>query len=138
MKIAEGIAFLVTLLIVVTVTLNAAQESSTAGKQTTVSGCLSGPNSEGAYVLKTTKGHGVEVGGNDQLKAHVGHEVKLTGNWVKSGSEIGERENETAEANEKSETAEHHGVSERHFKVSDIQHVSDTCSQAGSTKGASH
>ena len=105
----------------------------TSNKSNLVKGCLSGPNSEGAYVLKTAKGHGCEVGGNDQLKAHVGHEVKLTGTWVKSGSEIGE--NESAEKNEKSESAEHHGVAERHFKVSDIQHVSDTCSQTGTATG---
>jgi hypothetical protein len=108
-----------------------AQESSTANKQTTVKGCLSGPNAEGAYVLKSSKGHAFEVGGNDQLKSHVGHEVKLTGTWAKSGSEIGE--NESAEKNEKSEAGEHRGVAERHFKVSDIQHVADTCSQGAAT-----
>ncbi len=108
-----------------------AQESSTTKRETTLKGCLSGPNAEGAYVLKTARGHGFEVGGNDQLKSHVGHEVKLTGTWVKSGSDIGE--NESAEKNEKSEAGEHHGVAERHFKVSDIQHVSDTCSQGAAT-----
>jgi hypothetical protein len=44
-------------------------------------------------------------------------------------------ENETNEKVEKHETgekneAEHREVAERHFKVTDIQHVSDTCSQA--------
>ena len=137
MKIAESIALWVTVfLVLATASFAVAQESSTANKQTTVKGCLSGPNAEGAYILKTAKGHGVEVGGNEQLKAHVGHEVKLTGNWVKSGSEIGE--NESAEKNEKSESAEHHGAAERHFKVSDIQHVSDTCSATSSTTGAPH
>lgn len=111
-----------------------AQETTTGAKQTTVKGCLSGPNDEGAYVLKTAKGR-FEVGGNDQLKSHVGHEVKLTGNWVKSGSEIGE--NESAEKNEKSEAGEHKGVAERHFKVTDIQHVADTCSQ-GATSGTKY
>lgn len=109
-----------------------AQDASTTNKQTTVKGCLSGPNAEGAYVLKTAKGHAFEVGGNDQLKSHVGHEVKLTGNWVKSGSEIGE--NESAEKNEKSEAGEHHEVAERHFKVGDIQHIADTCSQGAAMK----
>jgi hypothetical protein len=56
----------------------------------------------------------------------------LTGIWAKSGAEIGE--NESAEKNEKHESAEHPGVAERHFKVSDIQHVSDSCSQSGTTK----
>jgi hypothetical protein len=135
MKLAHGNPFLVAFLILVTTTFVVAQESSTANKQSTVKGCLSGPNSEGAYVLKTAKGRAFEVGGNDQLKSHVGHEVKLTGNWVKSGSEIGE--NESAEKNEKSEAGEHHGVAERHFKVADIQHVSETCSQTGAT-GTNH
>ena len=121
-------------------TAAAAQSSkSTSNGQTTVTGCLSGPNSEGAYVLKPGNGKGFEVGGNDQLKSHVGHTVKLTGSWAKSGSEIGE--NEAAEKNEKNEKAErgeHRDVSERHFKVADIQHVSDSCSQRSAKKGTSY
>ena len=135
MKISHRIPLLGAFLILATTTFVVAQESSTANKQTTVKGCLSGPNSEGAYVLKTAKGRAFEVGGNDQLKSHVGHEVKLTGNWVKSGSEIGENE---SEKNEKSEAGEHHGVAERHFKVAGIQHVSDTCSQTSATTGTNH
>lgn len=131
MKMSPITTLLIAAFLALVTTSVVGQGSSTANKQTTVKGCLSGPNSEGAYVLKTAKGHAFEVGGNDQLKSHVGHEVKLTGNWVKSGSEIGE--NESAEKNEKSETGEHHGVAERHFKVSDIQHVSDTCSQGATT-----
>jgi len=111
----------------------AAQEKSSTNTQKTVTGCLSGPNPEGAFVLKPSKGRAFEVGGNDQLKSHVGHTVKLTGTWAKSGAEIGE--NETNEKVEKHETgekneAEHREVAERHFKVTDIQHVSDTCSQS--------
>src|SRR5262245_40255764 len=48
---------------------------------TTLTGCLSGPNDEGVYVLKT-KTSEVEVGGLADLKSHVGHEVKLTGTWT--------------------------------------------------------
>jgi hypothetical protein len=107
-------------------------------KSGTITGCLSGPNDEGAYMLKNSAGHSIEVGGSDELKAHVGHEVKLSGTWAKSGSEIGENEaaehNEkhaTAEAGEKHEAGEHHEkreARERHFKVSSISMVSDTCS----------
>ena len=109
------------------------QEKSSSNNQKTVTGCLSGPNPEGAFVLKPSKGRAFEVGGNDQLKSHVGHTVKLTGAWAKSGAEIGE--NETNEKVEKHETgekneAEHPEVAERHFKVIDIQHVSDACSQS--------
>ena len=131
MRMSRVITLAIAAFLALVVTSAIAQESPTANKQSTVKGCLSGPNNEGAYVLKTAKGHAFEVGGNDQLKSHVGHEVKLTGTWVKSGSQIGE--NESAEKNEKSEAGEHHGVAERHFKVSDIQHVSDTCSQGAAS-----
>jgi hypothetical protein len=98
-------------------------------------GCLSGPNDEGAYVLKSSNG-AFEVGGNDELKHHVGHTVRLTGNWVKSDAEIGE--NESAEKNEKKEGNDHRGVTERHFKVSDIHHISDSCSQGGGNSGGEY
>ena len=110
---------------------SASSQTGNSNSQTNVTGCLSGPNAEGAYVLKSNKGRAFEVGGNDQLKQHVGHTVRLTGSWAKSGSEIGE--NESAEKNEKSERKEHHGVAERHFKVTDIQHISDSCS-SGATR----
>ena len=132
MKVSRAIALVAAaFLVLVAASVVAQESSSTAKKETTVKGCLSGPNTEGAYLLKTAKGHAFEVGGNDQLKSHVGHEVKLTGNWVKSGSAIGE--NESAEKNEKSEASEHRGVAERHFKVSDIQHIADSCSQGAAT-----
>ncbi len=132
MKMSRAIALVIAAFLALVATSVVAQESSSmAKKESTVKGCLSGPNTEGAYILKTAKGHAFEVGGNDQLKSHVGHEVKLTGTWVKSGSEIGE--NESAEKNERGESAEHHGVAERHFKVSDIQHISDSCSAGAAT-----
>ena len=90
-------------------------------KESTMTGCLSGPNAEGAYLLKN--GHyrkGMEVGGTDDLKAHVGHKVKLTGTWAKSGSEIGE----TEPAGEKE-------GKEKHFKVSKVGMISETCSAHG-------
>lgn len=118
---------------IVVFALSAGAQTAKMGGEHTITGCLSGPNSEGAYVLKTVKGRAVEVGGNDQLKSHVGHTVKLTGTWVKSGTEIGE--NESAEKNETAENSEHGKEAEKHFKVADIQHVSDSCSQSGSTNG---
>ena len=47
------------------------QSQTSTDKEQTVTGCLSGPNDEGAYVLKSSKGHAFEVGGDDQLKQHV-------------------------------------------------------------------
>lgn len=90
-----------------------------------LTGCLSGPNQEGAYELKSGSKE-VEVGGLDDLSKHVGHKVRLHGSWVKSGSEIGEKE--SAESKEKEQKGE------RHFKVASIDHVADTCTGA-SEKG---
>jgi hypothetical protein len=111
-----------------------------AGGNGTLTGCLSGPNEEGAYVLTNAKGRKVEVGGSDDLKAHVGHEVKLTGTWEKSGAAIGENEkNEKHESGEKGEKGEKGEGAHRHFKVSKIDHVSDTCKQtSASAKGGEH
>lgn len=100
-----------------------------APKESSMTGCLSGPNTEGAYLLKN--GHyrrGMEVGGMDGLKAHVGHQVKLTGTWAKEGSEIGE----TEAKGEKGEKE----ANEKHFKVSKVDMVSETCAmpKAAATK----
>jgi hypothetical protein len=101
-------------------TSSSASEKST--KSTTLTGCLSGPNADGAYTLKTSSKE-VEVGGTTELKSHVGHEVKLTGTWAKTGTEIG--------ANEAASTStEKH---EHHFKVASIQHVAETCTTKDAT-----
>lgn len=94
----------------------------------TLMGCLSGPNDEGVYVL-THGSRKIEVGGNDELSKHVGHTVKLHGAWS-TGSAIGEKE-----SSEKGEAKEEKG--ERHFKVTSIDHVSDTC-QAGAGAMGGH
>jgi hypothetical protein len=117
----------------------AQNSQSSEGKAASITGCLSGPNDEGAYVLKT-KTHSVEVGGTDELKKHVGHEVKLTGSWAKSGSEIGENESaekheaaekhEGMEKKEAGEKGEAHGGHERHLKVDKIDHIATSCTAA--------
>jgi hypothetical protein len=99
------------------------------GGETTLTGCLSGPNDEGVYELQ----HGakkVEVGGNDELSKHVGHTVKLHGMWAK-GSDIGEKEG--SEKGEAKGGNEEKG--ERHFKVSSIDHISDTCKGGAAAGG---
>ena len=97
-------------------------KKSTKSGGTTLKGCLSGPNSEGAYELKSGK-KTVEVGGNDELSKHVGHEVKLHGSWSSSAG-VGEKE-------EKEEAKKGEEKGEKHFKVASIEHVSDTCPAAG-------
>lgn len=98
----------------------------------TLTGCLSGPNDEGVYELKSGKRE-VEVGGLDDLSKHVGHKVRLHGSWAKSGAEIGEKENAGSEAKEGKEEKEEKG--ERHLKVASIDHLSDTCTAGAAEKG---
>jgi hypothetical protein len=98
----------------------------------TLTGCLSGPNDEGAYELKSGKRE-VEVGGLDDLSKHVGHKVRLHGAWTKSSAEIGEKENAGSEAKEGKEEK-----GERHFKVASIDHISDTCAAGAAEKGEHH
>jgi hypothetical protein len=98
----------------------------------TLTGCLSGPNDEGVYELKSGKKE-VEVGGLDDLSKHVGHKVRLHGAWTKSSAEIGEKENAGSEAKESKEEK-----GERHFKVASIDHISDTCAAGAAEKGEHH
>ena len=101
----------------------------------TLTGCLSGPNDEGVYELKSGKKE-VEVGGLDDLSKHVGHKVRLHGAWAKSGAEIGEKENAASEAKEGKEGKEgKEEKGERHFKVASIDHLSDTCAAGAAEKG---
>jgi hypothetical protein len=94
-----------------------------SGAGATLTGCLSGPNQEGAYELKSGKKE-VEVGGLDDLSKHVGHQVRLHGSWVKSGAEIGEKEGAESKESEGKEKGE---AAERHFKVASVDMVSETC-----------
>jgi len=90
-----------------------------------ITGCLTGPNDEGVYVLKHGK-RSVEVGGLDDLSKHVNHEVRLHGSWTKNPADIGEKEGAAAAGKESKEEK-----GERHFKVSSIDHIADTCSSGG-------
>src|SRR5207253_1700918 len=70
-------------------------KGASAGASSSLTGCLNGPNAENAYMLTNGRYRkGVEVGmpASDELSKHVGHKVKLTGSWAKSGEEIGENE----------------------------------------------
>ena len=99
------------------------------GGGATLTGCLSGPNDEGVYELKSGKKE-VEVGGLDDLSKHVGHQVRLHGAWTKNGSDIGEKE--SAESKGKEEKGE------RHFKVASIDHLKDSCPAGSAEKGEHH
>jgi len=99
------------------------------GGGATLTGCLSGPNDEGVYELKSGKKE-VEVGGLDDLSKHVGHKVRLHGSWTKNGSDIGEKESSESKGKEEK--------GERHFKVASIDHLSDTCPAGAAEKGEHH
>lgn len=99
------------------------------GKTAHVTGCLSGPNAEGAYELTSGK-HKVEVGGNDELKNHVGHKVTVTGEWA-SAADIGE--SATAEKNEKGGEK-----AEKHLKATSIKMVSESCEKAATSSKKSY
>ena len=101
-------------------------EAGQAGKQATLTGCLGGPNEQGEYTLtsgRSKKEVEVDAGEGIDLKSHVGHTVKLTGNWEKSGAAAGEKEKTGAAAGEKEKTQK----GERHFKATNVTHVSEGC-----------
>lgn len=92
--------------------------ASTKGAHLT--GCIAKDASGSGYML--TNGRykkGVEVKSSEDLSAHVGHEVKLTGSWEKPTS------GEAGGAGAKGETM-------RTFNATNVQHVSDTCKAGGS------
>jgi hypothetical protein len=99
-------------------------------KTSQLTGCITGPNAEGAYMLTNGRHRkGVEVGGTDDLKNHVGHQVKLNGTWSDAKA-IGVTEQaEKTAGNSGSNTA-----AMRKFKVEKITMVSDTCPATGAAK----
>lgn len=94
-----------------------------------MTGCLSGPNAEGAYELTSGK-HKIEVSGTDDLKGHVGHKVTVTGKWV-AASEMGESQ-AAAHKGEKGEKGE------RHMKVDSVKMVSESCEKASASAPKSY
>jgi hypothetical protein len=96
-------------------------------KEHTLTGCLSEGTSPGTYALSHGK-HKTMVTGSDELKNHVGHEVKLTGMWEAGAMAEGSESAATETAEKKS------GKEEHEFKVSNITHISDTCTAAAGKK----
>ena len=95
-------------------------------KEHSLTGCLSEGTSPGTYVLTHGK-HKTMVTGSDELKNHVGHEVKLTGAWEAGEMHEGS-ESAATEATEKKT-----GKEEHEFKATNITHIADTC--AAGAKG---
>ncbi|HLK32649.1 MAG TPA: hypothetical protein VKT29_06135 [Terriglobales bacterium] len=89
-------------------------------KEHSLTGCLSEGTSPGTYVLTHGK-HKTMVTGSDELKNHVGHEVKLTGMWEAGAMAEGSESAATEKAEKKT------GKEEKEFKATNITHISDTC-----------
>ena len=101
-------------------------QSSSKPTSGTVQGCLSG--SQGGYML-TDDSTGTMIkliGSDDKLKAHVGHEVLITGQLVNSGSASSGSEEQ--QGNRSSDSDASGGA--RAIQVSDVSMLSKHCSAA--------
>jgi len=96
-----------------------------AGKDKTLTGCLNGPDSQGIYTLNTTdkKKKTISVAAGDiDLKPHVGHHVRVTGTLEAQAVPAGE-----AQTGEKKM---------KQLKVTNVEHISETCPAEGASKEA--
>jgi hypothetical protein len=94
-------------------------KKSGAAKEKTLTGCVAAGDEANEYVL-THGSKKVELVSKEDLKPHVGHTVKVTGNWTTEAAE-----KQMSGGAEKSEHKEKAG--ERHFKVDKVDMVSDSC-----------
>src|SRR5437763_12751304 len=94
-------------------------------KTSTMTGCID--KSGDGYVLKNGRHkNGVKVTGSDDLSAHVGHTVKLTGTWASASAASGTGETKGGGTK----------MSNREFNETKVDMVSDTC-KTGAGKAAS-
>lgn len=112
-----------------TTTGSQSEKKAGAAKEKTLTGCIEAGKEANEYVLKTSKSKKpIELISADDLKPHVGHTVKVTGNWS----------SEAAEAKEMgggAEKAQHKGAAgERHFKADKVDMVSETCTMGKTAK----
>lgn len=96
------------------------EKSESAGK--TLKGCVE--SQAGQYVLETKKGS-IPLTGQD-VSAHVGHEVKVKGNWEKGASSAGATSTESSSSS-----------MSKTFNVSNVDMVSENCKikSKGNTSG---
>jgi hypothetical protein len=83
--------------------------AATEPKTSQLTGCLASPGA-GSYTL--TNGHyksGVTITGPDELKSHVGHQVRMKGTWTED---------------------------KKSYKADSISHIADTCPATGSAAAA--
>jgi len=76
-----------------------------------ITGCLRSPGGAVFVVHRLQGPHRVQITGSEDLGKHVGHMVRLTGEWVGSGAARGRR-----------------GLAPtNHFKASAVEHLSAEC-----------
>jgi hypothetical protein len=98
-------------------------------KAKTLTGCIEAGSEANEYMLKTgSSKKPIELISSEDLKAHVGHTVKVTGNWSSEASEKKEMGGGTEQAQHKE------AAGERHFKAEKVDMVSDTCTMGKATK----
>jgi len=94
------------------------QTGTTASGQTTVQGCLQGAN--GSYTLTDNTGMTYQLqGDNSKLRAHVGHEVQVSGSIAPASSASSPAGASTA------------GTQQVILEVHNMKHISTTCKLAG-------
>ncbi|MGZ4816716.1 MAG: hypothetical protein ACXVZV_14975 [Terriglobales bacterium] len=89
-----------------------ASSSKSSGKKRTVTGCVSkDKDANGNYTLSNGRyKNGVDVTGSDDLSAHAGHKVQLTGTWTTPG---------------------------KTFEETKVKHISETCTVGGASSASS-
>jgi hypothetical protein len=107
-------------------TTQESSKKSGGAKEKTLTGCVAAGDEANEYVL-THGSKKVELVSTEDLKPHVGHTVKVTGNWTSEAAE--KQMSGGAEKGEHKEAA-----GERHFKVDKVDMVSDTCTATKATK----
>lgn len=84
----------------------AKSDSAGAAKEASLQGCLAAGTEPNTW--KLTKGKKAYTVSGTDLSQHVGHEVKLTGDWETKG---------------------------KSFKASNVEHISDTCTATAAASG---
>jgi hypothetical protein len=83
------------------------------GGEHTLTGCLEKNPSGSGYLLTTAKHkNGIAVESSQDISAHVGHEVRLTGTW---------------ESGTSTSTQSAQGGGSRMFNATNLEHISDSC-----------
>src|SRR5262245_56718832 len=91
----------------------------------TLQGCLTAK--DGGNLVLQTPSEDVQVEGSAELKDHVGHEGKLTGDWIKENTSAS-ASSETSGAGTSTKSTATKKAGSRQFKVASFEHVSATCS----------